>query len=59
MFQKQYLAYMIVFMVIALNILIYDNMMIPLAIVAVVFTLTILTGIYREHRWTKQVLELF
>ena len=59
MFKKKYLAYIIVSTVIVLNFLIIDNMIIPLAIATVVFTLSILISTYREHRWVKQILKLF
>jgi len=48
MFEKKYLAYIIVAIVMVLNFLINDNMMIPLVIVAVVFALSILISIYGE-----------
>ena len=58
-FEKKYLAYIIVATVMVLNFLINDTMMIPLVIVTVVFALSILISTYREHRWVQQVLKLF
>lgn len=59
MFEKKYLAYAIVAIIMVLNFLINDNMLIPLVIVTVMLALSILISTYREHRWVKQVLKLF
>lgn len=59
MFVKQYGAYIIVLIVITLNILIHDNVMIPLVVLTVMFTLIFLIGTYRENGWVKQILKLF
>lgn len=59
MFEKKNLGYIVVTGIMIFNFLINDNIMIPLAMVTVVFAISILISTYREHRWVKQVLKLF
>ena len=59
MFEKKFLAYIIVATVIVLNFLILDNMMISLSIATILFLFIALISNYRKSIWVKHILELF
>lgn len=59
MFEKKNLGYIVVTGIMIFNFLLNDSIMIPLAMVTVVFAISILISTYREHKWVKQVLKLF
>jgi len=59
MFEKKNLGYIVVTGIMVFNFFLNDSIMIPLAMVTVVFVISILISTYREHRWVKQVLKLF